>query len=183
MATQTDRSKVLDLGFDALVAQWPDAAVAVVRRLGDPDEIQEWLNGIADADWSQLRSPLSVVRDRRCNPFDAGLFAAAALRRLGHRPRLLPVRRDDEVWLAALFGEPGRLGTVAWHPDPRLRFRRVAPARLAALGASLAVDGVAARWPARTVDLRRFDSQDWMTEDVGAGQVAEAALARLERAA
>ncbi len=170
-----------DLGFTALVAQWPDAAVAVLQRLDDPDQIQEWLNGIVSADWSQLRSPLSVVRDRRCNPLDAGLFAAAALRRLGLRPSVLPIRRGDDVWLAALFRQGSKLGVVGWHPDARLRFRRVAPAQVAVLAHSLAVDGVVAVMPLRSYNLAHFDGQDWMTDDSAAGRAAEVVLAALDR--
>lgn len=172
-----------ELGFAALVGQWPDVALAALDRMRDPDEIQEWLNAIMQPDWQQLRSPLSVLRDRRCNPIDAGLFGAAALRRLGHRPRVLPVRRGGDVWLAAVYRRSGYLGALGWHPDPRLRFRRVAPARLSALGRSLSVDAVQAHWPSRAVDLRRYDGLDWMTEDAAAAAVAEKALAALADAA
>lgn len=165
--------------FASLTAQWPDAALAALQRLGSPEEILQWLEGIAAADWSRLRCPLSVLRDRRLNPLDGGFFAAAALRRLGFAPRLLAWQADESVFSAAVYGSSGRLGAIGWHADPRMRYRALRPRKLPDLLESYRVVLGATAVPARArlLHLRRHDAYDWITEDAAIEPLAELALA------
>jgi hypothetical protein len=65
-----------------------------------------------------------VLRERRANCYDGALFAAAALRRLGHPPLLVDLRavRDDDHVLA-VFRARGAWGAVAKSNFVGLRYR------------------------------------------------------------
>src|SRR3989304_6280840 len=87
----------------------------VMARLTSPEKIQAFLDTLIYSDENAYRSPLRVLRERIGHCFDGGIFAALALRRLGHRPLivdLLPNSRDDDH-LLALYRVDGHWGAVA----------------------------------------------------------------------
>ena len=70
--------------------------------LNSPREIQAFLDSIPYSAEDANRCPLSVLRDRQAHCLDGALFAAAALRRIGHPPILIdllpePGTDDDHV--------------------------------------------------------------------------------------
>ena len=103
---------------------WKKTELAVLKKLDRPIEIQRWLNRIAYDPEYATSSPRPVMRDRKANCFEGALFAAAALRELGHRPLLVDIRSwNDDDHVIAVFRERGRWGAVAKSNFTVLRFR------------------------------------------------------------
>ncbi|MFB3884601.1 MAG: hypothetical protein ACE144_05190 [Thermodesulfobacteriota bacterium] len=96
-----------------------------ITELNTPNKIQAFLDKLPYRAERAYRCPLRVFRERIAHCFDGALFAAAALRRLGHRPlvlEMLPNDRDDDHMLA-LYGRDGHWGAVAKSNFVGLRFR------------------------------------------------------------
>jgi hypothetical protein len=92
--------------------------------LNSPFEIQAFLDSIPYSAESADRCPLQVLQDRKGHCLDGGLFAAAALRRLGYPPLvidMLPENDDDHV--LALYRRDGYWGALAKSNYVGLRFR------------------------------------------------------------
>ena len=153
--------------------------VAVFRRLATPERIQRFLDFDVsynkEPDGATCRSPRRVLRDRTAHCMEGALFGAAALRMLGHPPLLLDleaVRDDDHV--LAVFRQRGHWGAVAKSNYAGLRYREPVYRTLRELVMSyfehyynLRREKTLRRY-SRPVDLRRFDSRNWMSaeEDV-----------------
>jgi hypothetical protein len=103
---------------------WSREELRALDAMGSPAAIQAFLDSIPYSDDHFYRCPRRVLADRKAHCFDGAVLAAAALRRLGHRPLLLDMRavRDDDH-VIALFRERGRLGAVAKSNFVGLRFR------------------------------------------------------------
>jgi len=103
---------------------WTAEELRSLRELDSPSRIQCFLDSIAYSADPIYRSPRSVLRDRKAHCFDGALFAAAALRLLGHPPRIVDMKavRDDDH-LLAIFKRKGRFGAVAKSNFVGLRFR------------------------------------------------------------
>ncbi len=94
-------------------------------RLSTPGRIQAFLDEVAYSAESEYRCPLRVLRERTAHCFDGALFAAMALRRIGHPPLILYMianGRDDDH-LLALYKRQGHWGAVAKSNFVGLRFR------------------------------------------------------------
>ena len=151
---------------------WTRGERAVFDKLDSPFRIQEYLDSIRYSDDPIYRCPRRVMRDRRAHCFDGALFAAAALRRLGHRPLLVDLRavRDDDH-IIALFGQRGRFGAVAKSNFVGLRFREPIHRTVRELVLTYFEDyyNVAGEKTLRSysapLSLRAFDRLDWLTRD------------------
>jgi hypothetical protein len=152
----------------------------LLGRLGSPSAIQAFLDTIPYSADEIYRSPRSVIRDRKAHCFDGALFAACALRRLGHRPLLCDlgaVRDDDHV--IALYQRDGHLGAIAKSNFVGIRFREPIFRSLRELALSYFesyynVDGEKTlRSYSVSVDLSAFDAIDWMTRDEGLDAIAD----------
>jgi hypothetical protein len=98
----------------------------LVTRLTGPPAIQAFLDGIPYSTEPIYRCPRTVLADRKAHCFDGALFAAALLRRLGHRARvvdLLPEPGRDDDHVIAVFREGGLWGAVAKSNFVGLRLR------------------------------------------------------------
>jgi hypothetical protein len=105
-------------------AGWTRAEIGSLHSLTTPGRIQEFVDGLAYRAEDAPGSPRHVLAERRANCYDGAIFAAAALRRLGHPPLLLDmqaVRDDDHV--LAVFRSRGGFGAVAKSNFVGLRFR------------------------------------------------------------
>jgi hypothetical protein len=146
------------------------------RRLSTPQKIQRFLDvelgyDLGEDGW-RCRSPRNVLRDGTAQCMDGAVFAAAALRVLGHPPLLLDleaVRDDDHV--LAIFKVRGHWGAVAKSNYAGLRFREPVYRTLRELAMSyfehyynLAGEKTLRNY-SRPVNLRRFDSRRWMTTE------------------
>jgi hypothetical protein len=156
------------------------------RRLVDsfttPARLQAFLDGTPYSAEDRYRCPLSVLRDRQAHCFDGAVFAAAMLRRLGHPPRivdLLPNDRDDDHMLA-LFKVDGHLGAVAKSNFSGLRYREPIFSGLRELVLSYFEDYFNAagektlRAYTVSLNLARFERQNWLTDDAAMDAIADA---------
>jgi hypothetical protein len=153
---------------------------AVLRRLDTPFKIQAYLDSIAYPADEFNRSPLRVMTDGRANCFDGALFAAFALARLGHPPRIVDMFADnDDDHLLALFKVRGAWGAVAKSNYVGLRFRDPVYRSLRELVMSYfepfynTLGEKSLRSYTRPISLRQFDRLGWVTEQAALGVVAE----------
>lgn len=156
--------------FDQALSQ---SELRIFRRLTTPREIQAYLDELPYSADPFYRCPLRVLRERTAHCFDGALFAAAALRRLGHPPLILdivPNDRDDDH-LLALFKRNGHWGAVAKSNFVGLRFREPVYRTLRELVMSYfeQYHNVAGEKTMRgytvPLNLKTFDKLDWMTRD------------------
>lgn len=162
------RHKAIGDGFNARER-------AALERLHTPAKIQKFLD---DLDYNKektgdtCRSPRRVLRDRTAQCMEGALFAAAALRFHGYPPLLVDleaVRDDDHV--LAVFRRDGHWGAIAKSNYAGLRFRDPVYRSLREMVMSFfehyynpAGEKTLRRY-SRPVDLRRFDSIEWMTAE------------------
>jgi hypothetical protein len=150
--------------YTALTSQWPDAALAQMEQLETPAAIQTWLSQFAVDEQSWLRSPLTVMRDRRASVLDGALWAAAALRRLGHPP-LLVWAAESELFAAAVFRDERGWAWIAHHTDSQFRLGDLGLADLAALTDAMSSRLGGGEVATTAIDLADWDARDWMTDD------------------
>jgi len=163
---------------------WTRDELAALRRLDTPGRIQEFLDGLAYRTEDAPASPRRVLAERRAHCYDGALFAAAALRRLGHPPLLVDlqaVRDDDHV--LAVFRFRGRLGAVAKSNFVGLRFREPLFRTVRELASSyfesyFNLEGEKTlRAVSLPFDLRRLDRLHWTFREEHLPEIAE----RLDR--
>jgi hypothetical protein len=151
---------------------WTAAESRLLRRLSTPPRIQGYLDGLVYRAEDDAVCPRKVIEERRAHCFDGALFAAAALRRLGHPPALLDMRavRDDDHVLA-VFRIDGRYGAVAKSNFVGLRYREPVYRTLRELVLSYfelyfnARGEKTLREYSGLLDLRPFDRLGWMFDD------------------
>lgn len=114
-----------------------------------------------------------MLRDRTAQCFDGALFAAAALRRLGHPPlisEMLPNERDDDH-IIALYKRKGHWGAIAKSNFVGLRFREPIYRTLRELLMSYFEQYYNVRREktlrgyTRPLNLKTFDKFNWMCSD------------------
>lgn len=159
---------------------WIPEECLVFEGFADPADIQAFLDDIPYSEDPIYRSPRRVLRDRKAHCFDGALFAAAALRFLGYAPRVCEIKAvRDDVHLLALFNIDGHFGAIAKSNFSGLRFREPVFRNLRELVLSYFedyynVDGEKTmRGYTIPLDLSRYDSLHWMTEDAGLDVIAE----------
>jgi len=160
---------------------WNRSERNLLKRLDRPIEVQRWLNRIAYDPEYATSSPRLVMRDRKANCFEGALFAAAALRELGHRPLLVDIRSwNDDDHVIAVFRERGRWGAVAKSNFTVLRFREPVYRLVRELVMSYfdvyfnAIGQKTMRSYSRPLDLTRFDRRDWLTTSEDLGYIGDA---------
>jgi hypothetical protein len=143
------------------------------RALRSPAAIQRFLDGLRynkEKDGETARSPRRVLETQEAHCFEGALFAAAALRRLGHPPlvaQLHAVRDDDHV--LALYRVGGLWGAVAKSNYSGLRFRSPVYRSLRELAMTYfdcyfnLYGDKGLRAVGTPVDLSRFDARSWET--------------------
>ena len=158
---------------------WTRPELAALRPLRTPARIQSFVDGLTYRVEDDPGSPRRVLAERCANCYDGAIFAAAALRRLGHRPLLLDlqaVRDDDHV--LAVFQVRGRWGAIAKSNFSGLRWRDPVYRSVRELAASYFEDYFNLRGE-KTLrnysvpfDLSRFDRLDWTFRDDGLREIA-----------
>jgi hypothetical protein len=153
---------------------------AVLRRLDSPPKIQAYLDSLRYPADDFNRSPLRVMLDRKANCFDGALFAAFALARLGHPPRIVDMFADnDDDHLLALFKLRGAWGAIAKSNYVGLRFRDPVYRSLRELVMSYfepfynTLGDKSLRSYTRPISLRQFDRLGWVTQETALEVVAE----------
>ncbi len=151
----------------------------LLAGLDTPYAIQAFLDSIPYSGDPFYRCPRRVLAEGKAHCFDGAMFAAAALRRIGHDPMLLDMRavRDDDH-VIALFREHGRLGAVAKSNFVGLRFREALYRTLRELVMSYfeAYYNVEREKTLRAYStplrLRAFDELDWEDDDGAMERIA-----------
>lgn len=103
---------------------WKADERAIFAKLTTPAAIQAFLDTVPYSADPIYRCPRRVLADRKAHCFDGALFAAAALRRIGHPPRIIDIlaERDDDH-LLAIYQTDGHYGAIAKSNFVGLRFR------------------------------------------------------------
>jgi len=170
-----------DPGMRKIDEQISPSERQVLSYLDSPSAIQSFLNSVPYSEDKFYRCPLRVLRDRKGHCFDGALFAAMALRRLGHPARILelvPNDRDDDH-IIALFKLHGGWGSVAQSNFSGLRFREPVYRSLRELVMSYFEDHFNAagektlRGYRGPVHLQTFDRLEWMSSDDGLDSLAD----------
>jgi len=160
---------------------WNRSERHLLKKLDRPIKIQRWLNRIAYDPEYATSSPRLVMRDRKANCFEGALFAAAALRELGHRPLLVDIRSwNDDDHVIAVFREREHLGALAKSNFTVLRFREPVYRSVRELVMSYfdvyfnAIGQKTMRSYSRPLDLTRFDRREWTTTEEDLGYIGDA---------
>jgi hypothetical protein len=152
-----------------------------MARLSTPAKIQAFLDELAYSSDEIYRCPLRVLRERIGNCFDGALFGAAALRQLGHQPRIidmLPNGRDDDH-LLAVYTVDEHWGAVAKSNFVGLRYREPIYRTLRELVMSYFEQyfNVAGEKTligyTRPLNLKAFDRRNWMVRDEPLDSIAQ----------
>ncbi|MBI2519557.1 MAG: hypothetical protein HYV97_04045 [Bdellovibrio sp.] len=151
-----------------------------IRAFKTPYGIQKYLDDIpyhlADTAWS----PRRVLREGTAHCLEGAIFAAAALRVLGHPPLLLDLEAHrDTDHVLAVFQLDGHWGALASSNYSGCRYREPVYRTLRELAMSyfdtyfnLARERTLRRY-SRPVNLRRFDAHEWMTSEKDVWMIAE----------
>jgi hypothetical protein len=173
MTTKTSRNAPRDA--------WTGEERALLETLSSPERIQRYLDDTPYSTEPFYRSPRSVIRDRKAHCFDGALFAAAALRRIGHRPVIVDLlAHNDDDHILSLFRRHDRIGAVAKSNFVGLRYREPVYRSVRELALSYFefyynVDREKTlRGYAAPLNLTRLDRLDWMTRDENLEEVEHA---------
>jgi len=164
-----------------LSSPWTAAEKALFKRLDAPLAIQRWLNSIRYDPDLGTRSPRWVIREGKANCFEGAIFAAAALRMLGHPPLLVDMRsHNDDDHVLAVFKQNGAWGCIAKSNFTVLRFREPVYRTIRELMMSFfdvyfnSIGEKTLRAYSAPFDLSRFDEIGWMTTDEDIGDLGNA---------
>ncbi|MRR22279.1 hypothetical protein EG830_04790 [bacterium] len=144
----------------------------LLKPLDSPVKIQEFLDSVPYNSTKRTLSPMLVMKERMAHCMDGGMFAAAALRRLGHPPLIVDMAAEnDDDHIIAVFREGGCWGAIAKSNTTVLRFREPVYRTLRELAMSYFdlyynLNGQKTlRSYSRTIDLSKFDDRDWEITD------------------
>lgn len=144
----------------------------LMKPLDSPARIQEFLDSIPYNSTKRTLSPLLVMKEKMAHCMDGGMFAAAALRRLGYPPLIVDLSAEnDDDHIIAVFRDGNCWGAIAKSNTTVLRFREPVYRTLRELAMSYFdlyynMNGQKTlRSYSRTIDLSRFDDGDWETTD------------------
>lgn len=144
------------------------------KSLDTPAKIQAYLDQTPYSPQDDNRSPLSVMRDHLAHCLDGGLFAAAALRRLGYDPLIVDLLPDpgmDDDHVLAIYRLNGYYGAIAKSNFVGLRYREPIYRTLRELVLSYFenfynLNGIKTlRSYTRPINLSRFDALNWEWSD------------------
>lgn len=151
---------------------WTKGELALFKKLNTPIKIQHYLNKLAYDPEAGTASPRFVMKEKKADCFEGALFAAAALRRIGHPPLLVDMRAvNDDDHILAVFRRNGAWGCVAKSNFTVLRFREPVYRTIRELMMSYfdvfynSIGEKTLREYSGPFDLRRFDKDAWMTTD------------------
>ncbi len=152
--------------------EWTKDEIKFLRKLSDPDKIQQFLDSIDYNPNYECRSPRWVIRKRSAHCFEGALFAAAALNFIGYKPLLVDMKSfNDDDHVIAVFREAGHWGAVAKSNFTSLRYREPVYRSLRELIMSyfdfyFNINGdKSLRSYSRPLDLTEFRKKHWETTD------------------
>lgn len=148
----------------------------IFRRLGTPAKIQDFLNAMPfnfEKNGDTCMSPRLVLAENRAQCMEGAMFAAAALRLLGHPPLIVDLESTDDDFdhVITVFRTKGRWGAISKTNHAVLRYREPIYRSIRELVMSyfheyFLHDGrKTLRTFSRPMDLTRFDRKNWMTSE------------------
>jgi hypothetical protein len=151
--------------------RWTARERRVLASLRTPAHIQKFLDELPYDERGGPVSPRGVLRIGKAQCFSGVLFACAALRELGHPPRMMWIDAvEDDGHALALYQVDGMWGSVAKSNFTTIRSREPIYTYLA-LGLSY-FDGFFNQYGKRTmraftvpVELERFEKRGWRFDD------------------
>lgn len=162
----------MNKGKKAVLKTFTANEIRFLEGLKSPAGIQHFLNGTDYNPDYVTCSPKKIINNRRANCFEGALFAAAALRVLGHKPVIVDLMADnDDDHVIAIFKQNDCFGAVAKSNTTVLRFREPVYRTLRELVMSYfdfyfnTLGEKSLRSYSVPVDLSRFDKFNWMTTD------------------
>ena len=103
---------------------WNAAERRILRTLRTPSDIQHYLDELEYDPRGGAASPRAVMRDGKAQCYSGALFAAAALREIGHGARIMWIDAvSDDGHCLALYEIGGLWGSVAKSNFTTLRSR------------------------------------------------------------
>ena len=150
---------------------WTARERRILAALRTPEHIQRFLDELPYDERGGAVSPRVVMGNGKAQCYSGVLFACAALRELGHAPRLMWIDAvTDDGHCLALYQSEGMWGSIAKSNYTTLRSREPIYPYLA-LGLSY-FEGYFNRYGKRTmrgftvpVDLEKFESRGWRFSD------------------
>jgi len=167
-----------------MVEPFTPAELRVFRRLRTPAHIQRFLDDELaynkEPGGLTCYSPRLVLRHRAAHCMEGALFAASALRQLGHPPLLLDMESiHDDDHVLAIFKSHAYWGAIAKSNYSGLRYREPVYRTIRELVMSyfehyfnLRREKTLRRY-SRPVNLVRFDRWNWMTSEGDVWMVPE----------
>jgi hypothetical protein len=160
---------------------WTEQEHSLLNKLDRPIKTQNYLNGLAYDPLPRTASPRRVMKEGKANCFEGALFAAAALRHIGHPPLLVDMRaHNDDDHVLAVFRQNGAWGCVAKSNFTVLRFREPVYRSIRELIMSYfdvffnSIGEKTLREYSAPFDLVRFDKDEWMTTDRDLSYIGDA---------
>jgi hypothetical protein len=143
-----------------------------LRALGTPAKIQAFLDKIPYHLASTAWSPRLVLQNKSAHCLEGAIFAAAALRANGYPPLILDLEAvQDSDHVIAVYRQNGAWGAIGSSNYSGCRYRSPVYRSLRELALSY-FEGYfnlrrerTLRTFSQPVDLKRFDSQNWMTTE------------------
>ncbi len=142
------------------------------KQFKKPIDIQIFLNGLVYNSEYITNSPKNIFLKQKANCFEGALFAAAALRTMGHKPLIVDlVAENDDDHVIAIYKQNNCFGAVAKSNTTVLRFREPVYRSLRELVMSYfdfyfnTLGEKSLRSYSNPVNLSRFDKYNWMTTD------------------
>lgn len=156
------------------------AEVRKLRSLKSPHGIQRFLDEMPYHLADTAYSPRRVLRENTSHCFEGALFAAAALRVNGYPPLILDLEAEQDTdHVIAIFRQNGHWGSIGKSNYTGCRYREPVYRSLRELALSY-FEGYfnlrrerSLRTFSRPVNMKRFDSREWMTADEPMWFVAE----------
>ncbi len=141
--------------------------------MDSPIKIQDYLNQIPYNPQYGNRSPRCVIREGKAHCFEGAIFAAAALRMIGHKPLLLDLEAsaNDDDHVLAVFKERGCWGSIGKSNFTVLRFREPVyrtPRELTMSYFDVFFNSICEKTMRRyshPLNLSQFDHLNWMTTE------------------
>jgi hypothetical protein len=162
------------------VEAWTKKEIRFFKKLSTPVKVQRFLNRIEYDAALGTRSPRWVIREKKANCFEGAIFAAAALRQIGHKPLVCNLRTvNDDDHVIALFKKKGRWGAVAKSNFKLLRFREPVYKSLRELVLSYfdmyynTLGEKTLRAYSLPFCLAQFDFRNWMTTEEDLSYIGE----------
>ena len=154
-----------------------DKDFEVLRKLKNPQKIQEFLNGLKinfEEKGDTCMSPKLVLKKKECHCMEGAILAALALRFNGYKPLLVDLTANNQDFdhVIAVFRQNGKWGAISKTNHAVLRYREPVYNSIRELVMSFFHEYFTNRDGKKTlrsfsnpIDLSKFDKLGWMTAE------------------